>query len=69
MATYREIQDWMQLNYGFAVKTCWIAHVKEICSLELRNAPNRLDETTRTNPCPPAKIEPIKQAFRHFKMI
>lgn len=57
------------MNYGFTVKTCWIAHVKEMCGLELRVAPNRYDEFTRTNPCPLDKIEPIKQAFRFFKMI
>ncbi|MEW5937150.1 MAG: hypothetical protein AB1665_04950 [Candidatus Thermoplasmatota archaeon] len=69
MATYKQIQDWIRRNYGYTVKTCWIAHVKEICGLELRNAPNRYDENIRTNPCPSEKIEPIKQAFKHFGMI
>lgn len=69
MATYKQIQEWVRKNYGFTVKTCWIAHVKEICGLEPRKAPNRRNKNKRENPCPPDKIEPIKQAFRHFGMI
>jgi len=61
--TYKEIQHWVKENYGFTVKTCWIAHVKEICDLNPRKAANRLDPSKRANPCPPSKIEPIKQAL------
>lgn len=69
MATYKQIQNWVRTNFGFAARTCWIAHVKEMCGLELRQAPNRIDENVRTNPCPPDKVEPIKDAFRYFGMI
>ena len=69
MATYKQIQDWVKTNFGFTPKTCWIAHVKEICGLEPRKAPNRLDEAKRSNPCPSSKVEAIKQAFKHFGMI
>lgn len=69
MATYNKIQDWIKQNYGYSAKTCWIAHVKEMCGLPLRNAPNRIDEIKRTNECPQNKIESIKQAFRFFRMI
>jgi len=31
MATYNQIQEWIKEKYGFTVKTCWIAHAKEIC--------------------------------------
>ncbi|MGB2841115.1 MAG: hypothetical protein WBC40_01340 [Halobacteriota archaeon] len=68
MATYKMIQEWVKRNYGITVKTCWIAHVKEMCGLETRKAPNRFDENERMNPCPPNKIEPIKQAFTYFGM-
>jgi len=34
-----------------------------------REAPNRLDADQRANPCSPDKIEPMKQALRHFGMI
>ncbi len=66
MATYKQIQRWVKGNYEFTVKTCWIAHVKEMCGIELRKAPNRLNENERANPCPSEKIEPIKQALKHF---
>ena len=36
MTTYKNIQEWVKMNYGFTVKTCWIAHVKEMCGLKLR---------------------------------
>ena len=69
MATYKQIQGEVKRNFGFVPKTCWIAHVKEMCGLEPRKAPNRFDENERANPCPQDKIEPIKQAFRHFRML
>ena len=67
MATYQQIQDYVKKTYGFTVRTGWIAHVKEICGLEPKEAWNR--KHPRSNPCPPDKIEPIMQAFRHFGMI
>ena len=69
MPTYKEIQHWVKENYGSTVKTCWIAHVKEMCGLKPRKAANRLDATKRANPCPPEKIEPIKEAFRALGVI
>ncbi len=63
MPTYKEIQHWVKKNYGFTPKTCWGAHVKEMCGLNPRKAANRLDATKRANPCPPDKIEPIKEVF------
>ena len=69
MATYKEIQNWVKENYGFSVKTCWIANAKEICNLNPRMAPNRKDSAKRTNLCPPDKREPIIAAFRFYKMI
>jgi len=69
MATYKEIQDWVKKQYGFSVKTCWIAHAKDICHLNPRKAPNRQDPNLRTNPCPSDKLEPIKSAFYFYKMI
>jgi hypothetical protein len=66
MATYEEIQDWVRNQYGFSVKTCWIAHAKETCGLKPRLAPNRYNPKIRTNPCPPEKLDSIKNAFRFF---
>ena len=68
MGTYKQIQAWVKQQYGFVPETCWIAHVKHICGLPMREAPNRLGEE-RIKPCPPEKVEPIRAALRHFGMI
>jgi hypothetical protein len=68
MATYNEIQQWIKKKYGFTVKTCWNADVKEQCGLPIRVAHNRR-EKERMYPCPKDRIKPIKKAFRHFRMI
>ncbi|MGA9058857.1 MAG: hypothetical protein WB763_20375 [Terriglobia bacterium] len=67
-ATYQEIQKWVQLEFGFKPKTCWIAHCKEIYGLPLGAAPNRQGEE-RVEPCPPEKRPAIKKAFQHFGML
>jgi len=69
MATYKKIQEYIKKKYGFTVKTCWIAHVKEMCGLNPRIAANRYSLRSRENPCPADKIEPIKDTFKHFSMI
>lgn len=69
MPTYRNIQEYVKREIGCTVKTCWIAHVKELCGLKTRTAPNRHDLVKRINPCPPDKIDYIKRAFVHFRML
>ena len=66
MATYKEIQKWVQKKYGWQPKTCWIAHCKELKGLSTGSARNR--DGPRKHPCPQEKQEPIFCAFRHFKM-
>ena len=68
MATYTQIQQYVQQHYGFLPKTCWIAEVKENSGLPMRKAPNR-QGAERLNPCPEEKAEPIRSAMRHFGMI
>ena len=68
MATYKKIQNWVKTNYGFVPETCWIAHVKELCGLSLRKAPNRKGEE-RIVPCPSDKVDPIRTVLRFFRMI
>jgi hypothetical protein len=58
MATYREIQDDTRAQHGRVVKTCWIAHVKELNGLPLRRASNRRSPDEHVHPCPP-KVRPI----------
>ena len=67
MATYNQIQKWIKENYGYVPKTCWIAHVKEICGMARRTSPNRMGPT-RKYPCPDDKIDDIKKAFKFFGM-
>lgn len=67
MTTYKEIQIYVKKKYNFVPKSCWIAHVKEICGLPVRKAWNRKDG--RKVPCPPNKVDKIKDAFQHFRMI
>ena len=69
MSTYKEIQDYIQHEYGRTVKTCWIAHVKELNGLNPRIAPNRLLQTERSNPCPKKIRLIIESAMKHFGMI
>ncbi len=68
MATYKEIQAWVKQTYGFVPETCWIADVKNQCGLPMREAPNRKGET-RQKPCPADKVEAIRSALKHFRMI
>jgi len=68
MATYKQIQDWVKKEFGFVPKTCWIAHVKELSGLPVRQAWNRRG-VKREKPCPLDKVEPIRDAFQYFGMI
>ena len=68
MATYTEIQAWVQENHRWTPKTCWIAHCKELAGLPRLDAPNRMDGE-RIVPCPENRREAIFTAFRHFQML
>lgn len=68
MATYKEIEAFVKGKYGFKPKTCWIAHVMELCGLEVKPAWNRKG-VERANPCPENKRAAIKEALRRFGMI
>lgn len=71
MATYREIQLFVECKYGFIPHTCWIAEVKEPCQIpHQREAVNRLGkEREKSNRCPKEKIPCIKDALKHYGMI
>jgi hypothetical protein len=64
MATYRVIQQDIKKRNGRTVKTCWIAHVKELNGLRPRMAPNRRSKTKREVPCPP-EVRPLIEASMH----
>lgn len=69
MATYREIQDHIRAEHGRVVKTCWIADVKASHGLTRGVSPNRINDSSRTNPCPDKRREPIEEALRSFGML
>ncbi len=69
MATYKQIQEYIKDVYGYSPKTCWIAHMKEVCGLQPKVSPNRYSVNERTHPCPVDKQDNIKETFIHFNMI
>ena len=69
-ATYDEIRDWVQENYGFHVTNLNIAQVKRKHGFDLRenyNKPKSLD--SRQPGCPEKKVRAIEEALEHFQMI
>ena len=69
MATYAQIQEDVKARYGKSIKTCWIAHVKELNGLKPRKAPNRISSQKRAIPCPPDVRPIIEDSMRRFKML
>ena len=69
MATYREIQDDIKSKHGKSVKTCWIAHIKELNGLSPRPAVNRRSLHTRKHPCPEEMRPLIEGAMRRFGVL
>ena len=69
MATYAEIQEWVRRQYGVTVKTCWIAHVKELNGLSLRPSPNRRSPDKRLHPCPGQHRAKIEETMRELVML
>lgn len=67
MATYKEIQKYVREHYGYTPQTCWIAHVKELSGLPVREAHNR-QGTLRAKPCPSERQEHVRKAFEYFGM-
>ena len=69
MATYKQIQEDIRSRHNRAVKTCWIAHVKELNGLAPRTAPNRRSPARRMVPCP-EEIRPlIEESMRRLGML
>jgi hypothetical protein len=66
MATYKQIQEDVRERHGRAVKTCWIAHVKELNGVRMRTAPNRHSPDVRVHPCPVEFKAMIEDSMRRF---
>ena len=68
--TYKRIQEYVQEKYGFKVHTANIAEVKRMVGLDMHKAPNAVEQRKHEyHPCPPEKVEAIKDALRHFGLI
>ena len=69
-ATYQKIKDYVKDKYGVNVHTSYIAQVKRMCGLDMGENYNK---SKKGNPevkqCPQEKVEYIKDALRHFKLI
>jgi hypothetical protein len=59
---YKLIMDWIKDAYGDNVKSCYIAHVKDMCSMKKPN-------NNRKIKCPHKHVKKIIHAFFHFKML
>ena len=67
MATYKQIREYVNQNYGYTPKDCWIAHSKELSGIPVKRSHRR--SGARVYPCPKDKLESIQAAFRHFGMM
>lgn len=67
--TYSRIKEYILETYGMKVHTANIAQAKRECGLEPKQAFNRKTEEIATRPCSKEKMEVIKQAFHHFRII
>ena len=68
--TYKRIQEYVQEKYGFKVHTAYIAEVKRMVGLDMHKAPNAVEQRKHEyHPCPPEKVEAIKDALWHFGLI
>ena len=69
-ATYDEIRDWVQENYGFHVTNLNIAQVKRKHGFDLRENFNKPKSPDSRQPgCPEKKVRAIEAALEHFQMI
>lgn len=68
--TYKRIQEYVQEKYGFKVHTAYITEVKHMVGLDMHKAPNAVEQRKHEyHPCPPEKVEAIKDALRHFGLV
>jgi hypothetical protein len=69
MATYEQVQQDLKERHGISVKSCWIAHVKEMNGLPMRRAPNRRSMDMRVHPCPEKWRPAIEDSMRRLGML
>ena len=68
--TYKMIKEYIEAKYGFKVHIAYIAEVKRDLGLPMYDAPNAVEELKQPRKHPTAeKVEAIKDALKHFKII
>lgn len=68
--TYKDIQNYVEENYGFKVHTAYIAEVKRNLGLPMYDAPNAVEELKRPRSHPTEKmVLAIKETLAHFEII
>jgi hypothetical protein len=68
--TYKKIQEYIENKYQFKVHTAYIAEVKRMHGLDVRDAYNLVDnpKSKRKHPIP-EKVKAIEDALRHFNIL
>lgn len=68
--TYAEIKDYVKQKYGVNVHDSYIAQVKRMCGLEVRESYRKSKkENPEIQRCPLEKVGYIKDALGYFKLI
>ena len=69
-ATYPKIKEYVKNKYGVNVHTSYIAQVKRMCGLDMGENYNKSKkENPEVKQCPQEKVEYIKDALKHFRLI
>ena len=63
---YKMIKEYIEAKYGFKVHTAYISEVRRSLGLPMYDAPNAVEELKHPTA---EKVEAIKDALKHFKMI
>lgn len=68
--TYKMIQEYIEVKYGFKVHTAYIAEVKRDLGLPMYDAPNAVEELKQPRKHPtPVQVDAIKDALKHFEIL
>ncbi len=69
-ATYKLIQEYVEMKYGFKVHTAYIAEVKRELGLPMYDAPNAAEGLKQTRKHPTQeKVNAIKEALNYYNLI
>ena len=69
-ATYKLIQEYVEMKYGFKVHTAYIAEVERELGLPMYDAPNAAEGLKQTRKHPTQeKVNAIKDALNYYNLI